>query len=42
MKKPYESPKLVTYGRIADCTFSGPHGHHPKGWGNGSGENGGS
>ena len=26
MKKQYESPKLVTYGSIADCTFATPHG----------------
>ena len=26
MKKRYESPKLVTYGGIADCTFATPHG----------------
>lgn len=26
MKKAYTSPRLVEYGRIADCTFATPHG----------------
>ena len=26
MKKAYSSPRLVEYGRIADCTFATPHG----------------
>ncbi len=26
MRKPYESPSLVVYGRIADCTFQTPGG----------------
>ena len=24
MKQPYESPELVEYGQIADCTFGHP------------------
>lgn len=27
MRKPYELPTLVVYGRIADCTFTTPGGH---------------
>lgn len=27
MKKTYSSPRLVEYGRIADCTFATPHGN---------------
>ena len=27
MKKSYATPKLVSYGRIADCTFTTPHGN---------------
>lgn len=26
MRKRYESPRLVAYGRIADCTFNTPGG----------------
>ncbi len=26
MRKPYESPRLVDYGRIVDTTFATPHG----------------
>ena len=26
MKKAYVAPKLVEYGRIADCTFATPNG----------------
>jgi hypothetical protein len=26
MRKPYESPRLTVYGRIADCTFTTPGG----------------
>jgi len=25
MKQPYETPALVDYGPIADCTFMDPH-----------------
>jgi hypothetical protein len=27
MKKAYATPKLVEYGRIADCTFTTPNGN---------------
>jgi len=27
MRKPYESPRLVVYGPIADCTFMTPGGN---------------
>lgn len=26
MKKAYAPPRLIEYGRIADCTFATPHG----------------
>jgi len=26
MRKPYESPTLIVYGHIADCTFTTPGG----------------
>ena len=28
MRKPYETPQLVNYGRIADHTFYTPHGQY--------------
>lgn len=28
MRKAYEPPRLVAYGRIADCTFATPHGQY--------------
>lgn len=27
MRKPYQEPKLVAYGRITDCTFATPGGN---------------
>ena len=28
MKQPYETPALVDYGPITDCTFAHPRHHH--------------
>lgn len=27
MRQPYETPRLIAYGRIADCTFTTPGGN---------------
>ena len=32
MKQPYESPDLVDYGQIADCTFDHPRRRRHRHW----------